>query len=196
LGHVTLRNGKEAIVSFEKTQQQDVKLQIRWLIRRDMAEVLKIENASFEYTWSEEDFLRCLRQRNCIGMVAEQDHEIVGFMIYELHKSKLRILNFAVASEARRRGVGRQMICRLIDKLSQQRRKEIVLDIRETNLQAQIFFRNEGFRAVRILRDYYDDTDEDAYVMRYRLAGSDELRAPYIIKNRISEYDESELEDV
>jgi len=191
-----LRNGKEAIVSFGKTQQQDVKLQIRWLIRRDMVEVLKIESASFEYTWSEEDFLRCLRQRNCIGMVAEQDHEIVGFMIYELHKSKLRILNFAVASAARRRGVGRQMICRLIDKLSQQRRKEIVLDIRETNLPAQMFFRSEGFRAVQILRDYYDDTDEDAYVMRYQLAGVDELRSPYMIKNRISEYDESELEDV
>jgi len=183
-------------VSFGKTQQQDVKLQIRWLIRRDMVEVLKIESASFEYTWSEEDFLRCLRQRNCIGMVAEQDHEIVGFMIYELHKSKLRILNFAVASAARRRGVGRQMICRLIDKLSQQRRKEIVLDIRETNLPAQMFFRSEGFRAVQILRDYYDDTDEDAYVMRYQLAGVDELRSPYMIKNRISEYDESELEDV
>ena len=183
-------------MSFGKTQQQDVKLQIRWLIRRDMVEVLKIESASFEYTWSEEDFLRCLRQRNCIGMVAEQDHEIVGCMIYELHKSKLRILNFAVATEARRRGVGRQMICRLIDKLSQQRRKEIVLDIRETNLPAQMFFRSEGFRAVRILRDYYDDTDEDAYVMRYRLDGIDEPRSPYMIKNRISEYDESELEDL
>lgn len=181
-------------MSLGKAQQQDVKLQIRWLIRRDMAEVLRIERASFEYTWSEEDFLRCLRQRNCIGMVAEQDHEIVGFMIYELHKSKLRILNFAVAPEARRRGVGRQMICRLIDKLSQQRRKEIALDIRETNLPAQMFFASEGFRAVRILRDYYDDTDEDAYVMRYRLSGVDEPRAPHF-KNRISEY-ESELEDV
>jgi len=41
------------------------KPQIRWLIRRDMTEVLEIENASFEYTWNEEDFLHCLRQRNC-----------------------------------------------------------------------------------------------------------------------------------
>ncbi len=35
---------------------------IRWMIRRDMAAVLEIENQSFEYAWSEDDFIRCLRQ--------------------------------------------------------------------------------------------------------------------------------------
>jgi ribosomal-protein-alanine N-acetyltransferase len=183
-----LRHGKEAIVSLGKTQQKEVKLQIRWLIRRDMAEVLGIERASFEFTWTEEDFLCCLRQRNCIGMVAECDHEIMGFMIYELHKSKLRILNFATASTCRRQGVGRQMIRRLIDKLSQQRRQEIVVDVRETNLPAQLFFQSEQFRAVRVLRNYYDDSDEDAYVMRYRLSAVDDRKSPFAFKNRISEY--------
>ena len=46
-------------------------LHIRWMIRRDMPDVMGIEVASFEYAWTEDDFLRCLRQRNCIGMVAE-----------------------------------------------------------------------------------------------------------------------------
>ena len=181
-------------MSFPNTQRQDVKVQIRWLIRRDMTEVLKIERACFQFAWTEEDFLCCLRQRNCIGMVAERDHQIVGFMIYELHKSKLRILNFAVAPAARRQAVGGQMVRRLIDKLSQQRRKEIVLEIRETNLLAQLFFRNEGFRAVCVIRDHYDDTQEDAYVMQFRLVSSDDGQAPYALRNRISQY-ESEYED-
>ena len=47
-------------------------------------------------------------------------------------------------------------------------RNRIVLEIRETNLAAQLFFRNSDFRAVSVLRDYYDDTTEDAYVMQYR----------------------------
>ena len=51
----------------------EVNVHIRWMIRRDMPEVLQIERTSFEYPWSEEDFIRCLRQRNCIGMVAEYD---------------------------------------------------------------------------------------------------------------------------
>lgn len=146
----------------------DISVHIRWMIRRDMPEVLDIEKNSFEFPWSEEDFIRCLRQRNCIGMVAEYDERVVGFMIYELHKNQLHVLNFSVRPDARRRGVGQQMINKLVGKLSQQRRNRIVLEIRETNLAAQLFFRNSEFMAVSVLRDYYDDTTEDAYVMQYR----------------------------
>ena len=176
-------------MSHKQAQKGDLKVQIRWLIRRDMAEVLVIERACFEHAWSEEDFLACLRQRNCIGMVAEHDHHIVGFMIYELHKSKLRILNFAVAPSFGKQGVGSQMVRRLVDKLSQQRRKEIALEVRETNLPAQLFFQSQGFRAVCVLRRHYDDTTEDAYVMQYRLNASEEWLLPFSPHNRISEFD-------
>lgn len=141
---------------------------IRWMIRRDMAEVLAIENQSFEFPWSEEDFIRSLRQRNCIGMVAECDERVVGFMIYELHRNRLHILNFSVRTEFRRRGVGSQMLHKLIAKLSQQRRNRIMLEVRETNLAAQLFFRENGFRAVSLLREYYEDTPEDAYLMQFQ----------------------------
>jgi [ribosomal protein S18]-alanine N-acetyltransferase len=92
----------------------------------------------------------------------------VGFMIYELHKTRLHLLNFAVSSEARRQGVGSQMLNKLVAKLSTQRRTRILLEVRETNLSAQLFFRTIGFRAVSVLRDFYDDTTEDAYLMQYR----------------------------
>ena len=85
-----------------RTQKEQVKVHIRWMIRRDMPEVLHTEQESFEYAWTEEDFLKCLRQRNCIGMVAEHGEKVVGFMIYELHKSKLHVLNFAVHPDFRR----------------------------------------------------------------------------------------------
>ena len=97
-------------------QKQDVRVHIRWMIRRDMPEVLQIEEDSYDHPWSEEDFLRCLRQRNCIGMVAESGERVIGFMIYELHKTRLHILNFAVAADVRRRAIGRQMIEKLIGK--------------------------------------------------------------------------------
>lgn len=145
-----------------------ISVHIRWMIRRDMPEVLEIEGASFEFPWSEEDFIRCLRQRNCIGMVAEHNDRVVGFMIYELHKNQLHILNFAVRPELRRQGIGSQMAQKLVGKLSHQRRNKIMLEVRETNLSAQLFFRDTGFRAVSVLRDYYDDTTEDAYIMQYR----------------------------
>lgn len=164
------------------------RIRIRWLIRRDMAEVMEIENQSFGHAWSEEDFLICLRERGVIGMVAEHAEtcEILGFMIYQLDKERLHILSLAVDPKWMRLEVGTQMIRRLIDKLSQQRRKELVTIVRETNLQAQLFFRSLGFKAVATLRRYYEQTTEDGYRMRYRLKPEDDIYSPYAPNNRIS----------
>lgn len=157
------------------------KVQIRWLIRRDLPEVLEIERRSFEFAWDIEDLLRCIRQRNCIGMVAERDHRIVGFMVY-------------THPDHRREGIGSTMVRRLVDRLSQQRRKEIVLEVRESNLGAQLFFRSQGFRAFCVSREFYTDTDEAAYLLRYRLPEDGD---PWVLpvrwqgKNRISEYEQA-----
>lgn len=159
------------------TAKPQAPVHIRWMIRRDMVEVLQIENRSFEFSWSEEDFVRCLRQRNCIGMIAEHNERVVGFMIYELHRNRLHVLNFAVHPDFRRRGVGTQMLKKLVSKLSPQRRSRIMLEVRETNLDAQLFFREQGFRAVSVLRDFYEDTTEDAYLMQFRYTAAAAVEA-------------------
>ena len=163
---------------------------IRWLIRRDMPEVMEIENRSFAFPWSEEEFLVVLRERNCIGTVYESAQGYIhGFMIYELHKDTLRVLNLAVAPEVRKTGVGRAMAQRLIDKLSDQKRRFIEAKVRETNLKAQLFFSAAGFRAVKTLREHYDETDEDAILFRYTLASLKPVPA-VDGSNRISQYDD------
>ena len=104
-------------------QTEAAPVHIRWMIRRDMPEVLQIEQESFEFPWTEEDFLRCLRQRNCIGMVAEQRRE--GRRLHDLRAAQdqaahpeLRRPSAATAAS----GVGQQMVAKLISKLSSHRR--------------------------------------------------------------------------
>jgi len=145
----------------------DVEVFLRWLVRRDMPEVLEIERSCFAYAWTEEDFRCCLRQKNYVGMVAEHEHKIVGVMIYELHKSKLRIINLAVDPVEHRRGIGRQMIRRLVENLSQQGRRGIVLEVCESNLNAQLFFSSQGFMATAVLKGFYEVIDGDAYEFSY-----------------------------
>jgi len=154
-------------MSTVSTTNVQVRVHIRWMIRRDMPEVLAIEHAGFEFPWCEEEFLRVLRQRNCIGMVAELGEQVVGFMIYELHKNKLHVLDFATHPDFRRKGVGRQMVLKLLGKLSSHRRTKIVLHVRETNLTGQIFYRSMGFRALEVAREHYGDTGEDGYLLQY-----------------------------
>ena len=177
-------------MSTGRAQKDKVRVHIRWMIRRDMPEVLRAEQASFDYSWTEDDFLRCLRQRNCIGMVAEHSERVVGFMIYELHKNRLHILNFAVHPQFRRFGVGGQMVSKLIGKLSSHRRTRITLEVRETNLAAQLFFRKQEFKAVRVLRAFYEDSGEDAFLMEYRFGAEAESEHEEAV-NRIAQYEEN-----
>ena len=141
---------------------------VQWLIRKNMPSILEIENESFEFPWLEADFIHCLRHRNCAGMVADCEGQIAGFMIYELHKSRIHLMSLAVRIEYRRQLVGSQLVAKLIEKLSYAHQNRIILEVRESNLPAQLFFRECGFRAVSVLRAYYSDTPEDAYMMQYR----------------------------
>lgn len=136
---------------------------IDWMIRRHMPEVLEVERHRPEKPWEEEDFLRRLRQRNCIGMVADKGSHVLGFMVYELLPQRINVLRFAVHPDHRRQQVGRQLIDKLKYKLSSHRRTRIDFRVREANLPAQLFLRAMGFLAVEVLRD----TEE--YLFRYKL---------------------------
>lgn len=164
------------VTRIELPRHEPLQIQVRWMIRRDMAEVLEIEQGSFEFPWAEEDFTYCLRQRNCIGMVAEMAESVVAFMIYELHRSRLHVLNFAVRRSHRRLGIGRQMVDRLVGKLSPERRDRILLEVRERNLPAQLFFRDAGFMAISVLKNFYQDSTEDAYQMQLLATASSETQ--------------------
>jgi ribosomal-protein-alanine N-acetyltransferase len=89
-------------------------------------------------------------------------------MVYEIHPNRLHILSLAVHPNHQRQGVGTALVAKLTGKLSLERRNRIMLEVRETNLDALLFFKSQGFKAISVLRDYYDDSDEDAYLMQYR----------------------------
>jgi ribosomal-protein-alanine N-acetyltransferase len=145
----------------------DAEMKIRWGIKRDLDEVLTIENECFEYPWSDDDFSKVLRRRNCIIRVAEVAECVAAYAIYELNPRNLRLLNFAVRADLQRKGIGSELLANIKSKLSQSRRPVLVADVRETNLGAQLFFRSQGFKATAIVASPYRDNNEDAYEFRY-----------------------------
>jgi ribosomal-protein-alanine N-acetyltransferase len=148
------------------------------MIRRDMEEVLAIENTLTEVPpWEEEDFLRLLRQRNCIGMAVEDTsleipdplgpaHPVVGFMIYGLHKFKLDLLRLAVHPSWRRQGVARKMMEVLSSKLSSHRRSVISCILQESNLQMQMFFKHLGWTCSKIHKDHFGPGEHGYYFFK------------------------------
>jgi len=163
-------------------QEKEVQVQVRWMVRRDFAQVLAIEQACFEFPWTEEEFLQCLQQPNCLGMVAEYEGRVVGFVIYETPKNRIFITNIATEPEFQRHNIARQMIQKLVTKMIYQQRHKIAIEIRETNLPALLCFRALGFRVAMIRKNFYEDQSEDAYVLQYRLGREhiDPVYAPAI----------------
>ena len=166
---------------------------IRWQIRKDLPQVLEIEKHSFEYPWSEETMTEYLRDRNCIGVVFEVGKEILGYIIYRLEEKSILILKLAVRHDHRMSGIGKALIHKVINKLSINKRQEILVDIREGNLNAQLFFQHLNFMAVAIIDNCFEDVDvakdeyiqENAYVFIYKIGYEVLKLSP---KNRISKY--------
>jgi ribosomal-protein-alanine N-acetyltransferase len=117
---------------------------------------MDIERQSAKIPVSEEQIVKWLRARNCIGMVAERDHRVVGYMIYDLHKTHFKLVRFAVHPSFRKIGVGSAMIRKLKSKMSATRRQFIGVTVPEDRLEIQQFFRRHGFLAGRVVDGDYD----------------------------------------
>ena len=145
-------------------------ISVRWLINRDYPQVLEIEEGCFEFPWLRVDFVRCLRDRDVTGLVAECNEEVVGYIIYECCKNYFHVLNLAVRSDFRGQGVGRGLVERIFKKLSVERRDRVLVEVRDGNLGAQLFLRSLGFKATKVLYNFYEDTEDDAYLFSYNLS--------------------------
>lgn len=156
---------------------------IRWMIRRDIPRVAEIEADCFEFPWDEESFCLALGQRNNIGIVLEIDETIYGYMIYQMCRGYFNLANIAIDPDYQRCGLGGVFIAYLKNKLHPDRRDVITTEVREKNLDAQLFFRATGFRATGILPGQYIDSPEDMYVMELGIQKQVDA-----VANRIAKY--------
>ena len=165
-----------------------MKLLVRWMIRRDVPETMAINRLSFDHPWQDDDeLMHHMKRRNTIGMVAELDGRIVGYCVYSLYKQHIQIESMAVHPAYRGLGLGRVLVERLLGKLSHQRRDRVCVDVRETDLPDQTYFRHLDFWAYSIRHGHFRDTGEDAYQMFYVKGGCCGERLPGS-HNRISQY--------
>jgi ribosomal-protein-alanine N-acetyltransferase len=148
---------------------------------QDNPRLLEIDKNTQKYPWGMDTFTEWLNRNDVTCLVAEVQHQdkiiLGGFIIYQITKDgKIYIINISVDPIFQRCSVGSQLMGRVISKLDGERRKEIILEVREHNDAAISFYRSLGFKGVRVSRNFYQNTDyqgrvikEDAYIMRYTL---------------------------
>jgi ribosomal-protein-alanine N-acetyltransferase len=138
---------------------------LRWIISADVPALLPLAEQCAALQWSKEDFRECFRSVDTIGKVAEVDGAVAGFMVYKLDHDlrEVFIKHLAVAPAWQRHGVGRALVQSLDDKLRQSYARVSAI-VPESDLAALYLLRDAGYRAVRVLRNWFDD--QDAYLMQ------------------------------
>ena len=138
---------------------------IRDLDEADLETVRKLLSGVPEAAaWSDEDN-RLALQRNLSMRVAEEEGIVCGLVVFRTMADEAEILNLAVDSTRRRRGIGSQLMKDALATCKAAGVKRIFLEVRDSNQAAQKFYLRMGFIDVGRRREYYSRPLEDALVL-------------------------------
>ncbi|MEX2109472.1 MAG: ribosomal protein S18-alanine N-acetyltransferase [Gemmatimonadaceae bacterium] len=148
---------------------------LRPAIEGDLTEIARIERTSFADPWTEESFRRLLDTEPAIFLVAKNapDAAVAGYVVAFSVGQDGEILNVAVATDFRGRGLAGQMLDAALIELAARGVRTAFLEVRESNEAALGLYRSRNFSEIGRRREYYRRPVEDALVMRRVLEVAD-----------------------
>ena len=139
-------------------------VRIRRLAYGDLVRVVAIERRAYPAPWSLPMFLLELSKAGGIALAAEEEGEVIGYLICSRFDDDWHVMNVAVAPHRRRRGVARSLLGALLERLDDPRAR-LTLEVRVSNAGARALYESFHFLPAGIRRRYYSDNGEDAVVM-------------------------------
>ena len=129
-------------------------LEYRPLTERELVAVAAIEASVYVFPWTLGNFRDSLVSGyRCIGCWT--GGELIGYAIVMSAMEEAHLLNFAVASDWQRCGVGAQFLQHIIDGVRSQRLDMLYLEVRPSNIGARRMYERFDFRQLGLRRDYY-----------------------------------------
>jgi ribosomal-protein-alanine N-acetyltransferase len=146
---------------------------IRQAEQADLLDVLRIERATFPQPWPFSAFESFVGEQGFLVATLQDAPTVVGYVVSDTTPNYGRdighVKDLAIHPDARRAGLGRELLHRALAILATQGAALVKLEVRATNDAALALYRSEGFEPLRRVPRYYDD-GEDAYVMVLDLA--------------------------
>ncbi len=108
----------------------------------------------------------CQSQQGTFCRLAEcDDGEICGLIAFRITADEAEILNLAVHSSQRRKGIASHLIDEVAAKCKSAGVTKIFLEVRESNEAARSFYARMSFAKAGRRRGYYREPVEDALVL-------------------------------
>ena len=143
-----------------------MKIELRRLQPRDLDTVEEIERASYPTPWSRSMFVAEWRKPSSLAIGAyTEEGGVVGYAFVSRYVDAWHVMNVAVATDHRRRGIATALLKRLFELTASDPRSGYTLEVRVSNTQAIRLYERLGFEARGTRRGYYTDNREDALIM-------------------------------
>jgi ribosomal-protein-alanine N-acetyltransferase len=119
--------------------------------------VREIDRLSFDRPWSGEEFEGFLRNGNGnhLGLVVTAGGRVRGYALFRRRRRSLLLIRAAVHPDARRRGLGRELLACTARYCLGSARAGVVVEADEGDLGAQLWLRACHFPCVRVLDGVY-----------------------------------------
>ena len=141
------------------------KIALRDARRDDLEPLLAIQAASpGAAPWSAADYESVLAADGTLCLLAEDDHEVIGFVLTRVMADEMEILNLAVRPAQRRHGLGRRLVAEALGRGRARGARQCWLEVRASNQSALEFYRALGFEERARRWKYYREPEEDAVV--------------------------------
>lgn len=140
---------------------------VRAMRSGDVPAVAELEAQIFSQPWSAQGFLDALALPDTVFLVAEEKHRILGYIGMYLSIDEGEITNVAVAPDARRQGVGQELLLQIKREAKQRAVGRLVLEVRTSNEGAIALYEKNGFSVAGVRKGFYERPKEDAYIMIY-----------------------------
>lgn len=131
----------------------------------DLDQVMEIEKKSFSDPWNKSFFSQDIDNQSALPLVAKVDDKIIGYVCLWKILDEIQISNIAVCPERRRRGIGEEMMQRILKMTKEQDYRRISLDVRISNKAAINLYQKFGFGEAGRRKNYYRHPQEDALIL-------------------------------
>lgn len=140
---------------------------VRAMRSGDVPAVAELEAQIFSQPWSAQGFWDALALPDTVFLVAEEEHRILGYIGMYLSIDEGEITKVAVAPDARRQGVGQELLLQIKREAKQRAVGRLVLEVRTSNEGAIALYEKNGFSVAGVRKGFYEHPKEDAYIMIY-----------------------------
>ena len=143
-------------------------IDLRSLTLADLAAIERIEQLAYPTPWSRSMFAGEIAKQSsiCLGAVdRDAEERLVAYLIISRYADAWHVMNVAVDTDYRRRGIATLLLNRLFTITAGDDRRGYTLEVRVSNEDAIRLYERLGFVARGIRRGYYTDNREDALIM-------------------------------